>query len=182
MLRLHVQGGCKKYCEQFLWQETVLWPAQPRKIPRIRTCPSLNYNRGGHRVTTTSHRSQHRPCNIWVKNREIKQKVSRSQRNMQPPKCQNLGPSQTSQSKRCGTTQRNTIGSNPTSTQSYQDHYFLPKKDMLEKLKFRVLWAIFLHRRAGSGNEHSRTTATTQGEVGRQQGSGNRQDKKRLIL
>ena len=54
---------------------------------------------------------------------------------------------------------------NSSSTQSFHHHHFLPKRDIIEKLRFRVLQNIILHRKARSGNKHSRTMDTTQSEA-----------------
>ena len=45
---------------------------------------------------------------------------------------------------------------------SFPDYYFLPKRDMLEKLRFRALKAIILDRKARSENESFKITSSTQ--------------------
>ena len=55
---------------------------------------------------------------------------------------------------------------NTSFTWSFRDHQFLAKRDILEKLWFRVLQTTILHRKARSGNGHSRTIATTQSGAG----------------
>ena len=56
--------------------------------------------------------------------------------------------------------------SNSTLTWSFQGHHFLPERDMLEKITFRVLQAIILHRRKGSGNGYSRAITPMQSRAG----------------
>ena len=48
------------------------------------------------------------------------------------------------------------------------------KRQICQKTKFRAMWAIILHRKAGSGNEYSRTTTSIQVGLVSLEGLGSR--------
>ena len=92
MSRLPDQGDVKSAVTNFFDRKQHFDQLSQERAQGSGHASPLNLKRGGHRVMSASHLSQHKPHD-WVKNTCTENKASRSQRNLYPPKCLNLEPS-----------------------------------------------------------------------------------------